>query len=56
MRLLVAGIDVRRMLHGVTHLERAGIRARHVSVKPGAKRPVNERAAPVPVQPTPCTA
>ena len=30
--------------------------ARHVSVKPDAKRPAKERAAPVPVQPMPCTA
>jgi len=30
--------------------------ARHVSVKPDAKRPAKERAAPVPVQPMPCIA
>jgi hypothetical protein len=30
--------------------------ARHVSVKPDAKRPAKERAAPVPVSPTPCMA
>jgi hypothetical protein len=34
----------------------AGFDARHVSVKPDAKRPAKERAAPVPVQPTPCMA
>ncbi len=34
----------------------AGFDPKHVSVKPDAKRPVNERAAPAPVQATPCMA
>lgn len=34
----------------------AGFDARHVSVKPDAKRPVNERVATVPAQATPCMA